>query len=48
MTIKISGNVNKKLCLEFTPFEYKVNIDLKHGQIILTKRKIPRKLKRVK
>ena len=38
--IKIGGNMNKKFWLEFTPWMYHVDIDLKHGQIIFTKRRI--------
>ena len=42
--INISGNVEKKLCIEFVPYIYTVKLNLKHGQIILIRRqKSPRR-----
>ena len=40
--IRIVGNANDKFCIEFSPIDYLVDVDTKHGQICLTKRKIKR------
>lgn len=37
--IHFSGNVQNKLEIRYSPFEYKIEIDRKHGQIIMIKRK---------
>ncbi len=40
--IKFSGNIEEEFCIEYTPYAFKVDVDLKHGQIKFTKRKVKR------